>query len=61
MSDFILKEVSNIENELQQIGFDSSYLLQAENKLKIIQKCDSDIQIGCIDNPDMVYSEICMR
>ena len=34
MSDFILKEVSNIENELQQIGFDSSYLLQAENKFR---------------------------
>lgn len=34
MSDFILKEVSNIENELQQIGFDSSYLSQAENKFR---------------------------
>ena len=34
MSDFILKEVSNIENELQQIGFDSGYLLQAENKFR---------------------------
>ncbi len=34
MGDFILKEVSNIENELQQIGFDSSYLLQAENKFR---------------------------
>lgn len=34
MSDFILKEVSNIENELEQIGFDSGYLLQAENKFR---------------------------
>ena len=34
MGDFILKEVSNIENELQQIGFDSSYLSQAENKFR---------------------------
>lgn len=34
MSDFILKEVLNIENELQQIGFDSSYLSQAENKFR---------------------------
>ena len=34
MSDFILKEVSNIENEIQQIGFDSSYLSQAENKFR---------------------------
>ena len=34
MSDFILKEVSNIKNELEQIGFDSSYLLQAENKFR---------------------------
>ena len=34
MSDFVLKKVSSIENELEQIGFDSSYLKIAENKFK---------------------------
>lgn len=32
MNNFILKEVSSIENELQLIGFDSNYLLQAKDK-----------------------------
>ena len=34
MSNFILKEVINIENELSQIGFDSSYLSKAEDKFR---------------------------
>ena len=34
MSDFVLKKVSSIEKELEQIGFDSSYLKIAENKFK---------------------------
>ena len=34
MNHFILKQVSSIETELEQIGFDSAYLLKAEDKFR---------------------------